>query len=97
MLISTDLRPTTGAVSPEHVTVQSFIVVKYSLFLQQPGLAKYISLFTKHLKALQLLALLNPFPVEQSTQLSQLSQTGKEHIWKQDAKWPSKADRSACL
>lgn len=53
MLNSTDLRPTTGAVSPEYATVQSFIVVKYSIFLQQPGLAKHISLFTKHFDSLK--------------------------------------------
>lgn len=34
MLNSSDLKQTTGAVSPEDVTVQSFIIVKYSLFLQ---------------------------------------------------------------
>lgn len=44
MLKSTDLRPTTGAVSP----VQSFAVVKHCVRLLHPGLAKQTSLFAEH-------------------------------------------------
>ena len=59
-------------------------------------------LIAKHFDSLQwqarrLLAWLNPFTAELSTQPPQLGQTGKEHVWEQDTKQPSNAVGSASL